>query len=244
MKQKTLKQEFLALNKKYNLIDKNKKRKKCKIYIFRHGQSFYNKKKVFTGWKNSMLTPLGKKQAKHVSKLLQNVKIDVAIHTRLSRSKDTLKAVLKHHPELLDCITDDRMIERSYGELQGRSHKWFVKDAGKEDAKAARHWHCMENYCAPEEVVELLGKAELQVIRRSYDVRPKGGESMKDVEKRVNAFIKDLLFVVKKYKVNIAISAHGNSMRPFRKYFEKLTREEMMKLENPWDRYFEYSVKV
>ena len=49
---------------------------------------------------------------------------------------------------------------------------------------------------------------------------------------------------MKKYKVNVAISAHGNSMRPFRKYFEKLTRHQMMKLENPWDQYFEYNVKV
>ena len=47
---------------------------------------------------------------------------------------------------------------------------------------------------------------------------------------------------MKKEKVNVAISAHGNSMRPFRAYFEKLSREKMMKLENPWDDYFEYTV--
>lgn len=64
------------------------------------------------------------------------------------------------------------------------------------------------------------------------------------VEKRVNAFIKDLLKLMKKEKVNIAISAHGNSMRPFRRYFEKLTIDEMMKLENQWDEYFEYTVEV
>jgi bisphosphoglycerate-dependent phosphoglycerate mutase len=49
---------------------------------------------------------------------------------------------------------------------------------------------------------------------------------------------------MKKEKVNIAISAHGNSMRPFRRYFEKLTVEEMMKLENPWEGYFEYEIEV
>jgi bisphosphoglycerate-dependent phosphoglycerate mutase len=49
---------------------------------------------------------------------------------------------------------------------------------------------------------------------------------------------------MKKEKVNIAISAHNNSMRPFRRYFEKLTIKQMMKLENPWDNYFDYAVEV
>jgi 2,3-bisphosphoglycerate-dependent phosphoglycerate mutase len=62
------------------------------------------------------------------------------------------------------------------------------------------------------------------------------------VEKRVNVFIKDLIKKIKKDKVNVAISAHGNSMRPFRKYFENLTIKQMMKLENPWDDYFEYRI--
>ena len=49
---------------------------------------------------------------------------------------------------------------------------------------------------------------------------------------------------MKKEKINVAISAHGNSMRPFRKYFEKLSREQMMELENPWDDYFEYTINI
>jgi bisphosphoglycerate-dependent phosphoglycerate mutase len=64
------------------------------------------------------------------------------------------------------------------------------------------------------------------------------------VEKRVLAFIKDLLKFMKTNKVNVANSAHGNSMRPFRKYFEKLTIEQMMKLENPYDDYFEYEIRI
>ena len=69
---------------------------------------------------------------------------------------------------------------------------------------------------------------------------PPGGESVAIVEKRVRSFIKDLLKMMKQKKVNVAISAHGNSMRPFRRYFEKLSIKQMMKLENPWDDYFEY----
>ena len=64
------------------------------------------------------------------------------------------------------------------------------------------------------------------------------------VEKRVKSYIKDLLKKMKKEKINVAISAHGNSMRPFRAYFEKLSREEMMKLENPWDKHFHYVIEV
>ena len=67
---------------------------------------------------------------------------------------------------------------------------------------------------------------------------------MKMVEVRVNAFIKDLLKFVKKNKVNVAISAHGNSMRPFRRYFEKFGIEKMLKLENPYDKCFRYSLDV
>ena len=83
-----------------------------------------------------------------------------------------------------------------------------------------------------------------EIYHRSYDIPPPGGESIKDVEKRVKPFIRDLLRKVKRERVNVAISAHGNSMRPLRKYFEKLSTQEMLELENPYDDYFVYSIKV
>ena len=187
------------------------------IYLFRHGQTYYNKNKVFTGWKDSKLTSQGVKDAKKVAKKLKNKKIDIAIQTRLSRSKDTLKEVIKFHPECKTILTDDRMIERSYGKFQGFKHKTIIKKYGK---KKFDIWH------------------------RSYDVAIPNGECIKDVEKRVRPFIKDLLKMMKKNKINVAISAHGNSMRPFRRYFEELSVKEMMKLENPWNDYFVYSVEV
>lgn len=193
------------------------KKKYCSIYLFRHGQTYFNRDKRFTGWKDSRLTPLGKKQAEKIARMLKGKRIDAAYQTRLSRSKDTLRPVLRFHPECKEVITDDRMIERSYGKLQGKHHSTIEKN---------------------------LGKAMLHTIRRSYGTSPPGGESVKMVEKRVLAFLKDLLKKIKKEKVNVAISAHGNSMRPFRRYFEKLTIPEMMQLENPWDDYFEYKVRV
>ncbi len=190
---------------------------KLKIYLFRHGESFFNRAKEFTGWKDSKLTKEGYKNAGEVAKKLKNKKFQVAIHTRLSRSKETMKVVLKYHPECRQIIVDDRMIERSYGKMQGKKHSTIIRKYGQ---KQFDIWH------------------------RSYKIAPPGGESIKDVEKRVNSFIHDLLKKMRKEKVNAAISAHGNSMRPFRKYFEKLTNKQMMELENPWNDYFEYEIEV
>lgn len=219
---------------------------KLHIYLFRHGQTYYNRAHVFTGWKDSKLTPKGKKDAKKIAEKLKNKKIDVAYQTHLSRSKDTLKPVLKYHPECKKIITDDRMIERSYGKLQGMHHSQFVKKEGTDDYKTLLHWHKIDHLHGKEkqEFIKKVGESELQIIRRSYTTKPPKGESVKMVEKRVNSFIKDLLKKMKKEKINVAISAHGNSMRPFRKYFEKLTITQMMKLENPWDDYFEYTIDV
>jgi broad specificity phosphatase PhoE len=109
------------------------------------------------------------------------------------------------------------MIERCYGVLQGRAHAVFIRENGK---------------------------ALYDKYHRAYNFPPPKGESVKMVEGRVRSFIKDLLVFIKKYKVNVAISAHGNSMRPFRRHFEKASINQMMKWEMPYDDYFEYSVDV
>lgn len=220
---------------------------KLYIYLFRHGQTYYNKKKIFTGWKDSKLTPHGIKDAKKIAKKLKNKRIDVAYYTRLSRSKDTLRYILKYHPECKEKVKDDRMIERSYGKLEGMSHKRFIKEEGtKEYLKLLKHKKLKNQLKGKkkEKFINDIGKLKLKIARRSYDIPPSGGESIKDVEKRVKYFIKNLLKKMKKEKINVAISAHGNSMRPFRRYFEKLTIKQMMKLENPWDIYFKYTINV
>ena len=194
---------------------KQNKTKKLKIYLFRHGETYYNKEKVFTGWKDSKLTPEGVKNAETVAEKLKNKKFQIAFQSHLTRSKQTLKIVLKYHPECKRVITDDRIIERSYGDLQGKTHKEFI---------------------------EKYGKRLYNIYHRSYSVPPPNGESIKMVEKRVLSFIHDLIDFMRRKKVNVAISAHGNSMRPFRRYFEGLTVRQMMKLENPWDDYFEYEI--
>lgn len=190
---------------------------KCSIYLFRHGQTHFNKRKRFTGWLDSDWTGKGIQNAKKTARKLKNKQIDVAFETSLKRSIHTLKEVLKHHPECYLTLKDDRMMERCYGKLQGQSHSEFIR----------KH-----------------GRALFDKYHRAYNFPPPKGESVKMVEKRVLSFIKDLVKFIKKYKVNVAISAHGNSMRPFRRYFEKASISKMMQWEMPYDDYFEYSVNV
>lgn len=190
-------------------------KKRLKIYLFRHGQTTYNRDKRFTGWKDAKLTELGKKQARKITKIMKNKKFEAAIQTSLSRSKNTLKPVIKKHPECVFLIQDDRMIERSYGQLQGKYHKTIINKYGKEQYDK---WH------------------------RDFNTRPPKGESFADVEKRVKSFIKDLKKFMKNNNTNVAISAHGNSIRLFRKIMEKLSKKQTEKLEIPYDKVYEYTI--
>ncbi len=189
--------------------------KELKIYLFRHGLTNFNREKKFTGQIDSKLTDEGIEQSKILAEALRNKKFQVAYHTRLSRSKDTLMMVLKYHPNV-SIIEDNRIIERSYGELQGKTHQW-----------------CIETY----------GTEKFELWHRSYDVAPPGGESIKVVEKRVLDFINDLLNKMRKENISVAIAGHSNTMRPFRRYFEGFSIEKMMKIENPYTEYFEYTIE-
>ena len=197
-------------------------KKELKIYLFRHGQTIYNRDGVFTGFKDAKLTTLGKKQAKVIAQKMKGEKFGAAFYTRLSRSKDTLKPVLKNHPECVMLIKDDDMIERGYGSLEGHTHKSTIKKYGK---KQFDKWH------------------------RGFNTKPgfpgkRKGESYADVEKRVKKFIKKLKRFMKKNKVNVAISAHGNSIRLFRKIMEKASIKETTRWFIPYDKVFTYDVKV
>ncbi len=188
---------------------------KYHIYIFRHGQTEFNRDHRFTGWKESKLTALGIRQARIVARKLKNKEIDVAFQSKLSRSKDTLKEVLKFHPKCRKILVDNRIIERDYGDLNGFYHEDIIKKYGE---KQFESWH------------------------RGFNNRPPRGESFADVEKRVGKFIIFLKNYIKKNRVNVAISAHGNSIRLFRKIMEKKQKSEVVKWKIPYDTYFHYMV--
>jgi 2,3-bisphosphoglycerate-dependent phosphoglycerate mutase len=219
---------------------------KYNVYVFRHGQTTYNKKGVFTGWQNPKLTPFGISQAKKIALLLKNKKIDLAIHTPSIRTKQTLNQVLKFHPECKKILTDKRMIERSYGDLEGTTHESFVKKIGKKEYDLLRHGDAIEDLSDEyrKKVEKFLGEEEYEIIHRGYNIPPPNGESFADVEVRVASFIKDLKKLIKKEKVNVAISASGNSIRLFRKIMEKRPKEQVIRWKIPWDDYYHYRVEA
>lgn len=186
----------------------------CKIYLFRHGTTADNAEGVFSGWRDVPLNSKGLKDAKIVSLRLRDKKFSLAFQSNLLRSKQTLREVLKFHKNI-KVITDKRISERNYGNLQGKTHLEIVKKYG---FKKYDLWH------------------------RGYENRPPGGESLKDVEKRVLSFIKYLLEIIIDEKINVAVSAHGNSMKAFRRYFEKLSQKETCSLYNDYEAVYEYAI--
>ena len=185
----------------------------AKLFIFRHGQTFDNKENIFSGFRQTDLTPEGIEEAKGVGEQLKNEKATKAYQSDLIRSKHTLELVLNGWHENVEIITDARIKERDYGDLAGKSKT----ETEKQNPEQYKLWH------------------------RSYDVPPPGGESIRDVEKRVLEFLNDVIPTWKKDDV-IFISAHGNSLRPMRRYFEHITVDEMCSFEHTPGKIYSYSV--
>lgn len=185
------------------------------VYVFRHTETEDNLKRIFSGRHDCKLTPKGIEQAKRLAEKLKNKHFDLAYSSPLSRSIDTLKAVLVYHPGI-EIILEPLLFERDYGELTGKSKDELMK----------------ENF-------------ELAVMyRRGYDFPPPGGESLKDVkEKRVYPFCEKLSSALKKEKKNVAICCTNNTMRFIRMYFENLSVEEAQTLEIPFEDYASYVIK-
>jgi 2,3-bisphosphoglycerate-dependent phosphoglycerate mutase len=187
----------------------------CKIFVFRHAETTDNSNGIFSGWRDPDLTQKGLLQAQKVAKQLEQEKIDYAFTSHLLRAKRTLEIVLKPHVNV-PVFVDDRLIERCYGALQGKS---------KADLAAEKpDWFAQ--------------------IHRSYDFPPPGGESLKMVESRTLPFITHLESWLQQNPGNVAISCHGNSMRPIRRFFEHLSLEQMLKLENPQDQAMKYALRI
>lgn len=220
-------------------------KRELKIYLFRHGRTDYNTKGKFTGWKDASLTQRGIKDAKIIARKLKKEKFEMAIQTKLSRSKDTLKYVLKFHPECTKIIEDNRMIERSYGILEGTSHKDFIKRLGHQEYNLLVEGDAVENIKNKhliKKFKKFLGEEEYRAIHRGYKNKVPQGESFYDVEVRVKSFILWLKKYMKKNNINVAISAHGNSIRLFRKLMEKSSIEEMENWFIPYDKVFIYKI--
>ena len=174
------------------------------LVVFRHGESEDNFKRIFSGWRDARITARGREQASALAPKLAKLKLDVAITSDLVRSKETARLALAENPGVR-FEEDWRIKERNYGVLTGTSKEELMQ----RDPEKATLW------------------------RRSYNVPPPDGESIQMVEQRVYPFLDGLVARMKKEKINVALSVHGNSMRAVRRYFEKMDETEAVTHENP-----------
>lgn len=186
-------------------LPKTKQGKKPILYLFRHGETFDNQRRIFSGRRDSKLTPKGIVQAQSLAKKLKGKTIDLGIYSPLHRAKQTLQIVLKKHPKV-KIESEPLLLERDYGQLTGTSKLKLNQ----------RHPKLCLKY------------------RRSFDFPPPKGESLKEVKiKRVDPFCAKLVKRMKAKKINVALSCTNNTMRLIRMYFEHLSVKQMLELENP-----------
>jgi len=188
------------------------------LYVFRHGQTVDNAEFLFSGWRDPDLTELGVKQALILAEKLKDKKIQMLVASDQKRAVKTMELAVSLNNTIkgMEIHQDARIKERCYGDLQGSSK--------------------LE--------VQLTDPKLLSEYRRSYSVKPPNGESIADVVKRVKSFIDEIVPLMKMYKMNVAVSCHGNSIRGFRQVFEGLTNEQTAMVESPLGQdYAAYSVK-
>ena len=173
------------------------------LILIRHGQSVYNLQNRFTGWKDVDLTDKGIQEAKNASKLLKDYNINAAYTSKLKRAQNTLNIILDHLDLKIPVTEDIRLNERNYGNLVNQNK-----------AEASLKY----------------GADQVQLWRRSYDIPPPEGESLKDTYDRCIPYFKTILNVDK----NIIISAHGNSIRAIVKYLLDISEEDILKTEIGW----------
>jgi 2,3-bisphosphoglycerate-dependent phosphoglycerate mutase len=177
------------------------------LVLVRHGQSEWNLKNLFTGWKDPDLTELGVTEAKDAGRKLkaQGFVFDIAFTSALTRAQHTLDLALKELGQTgIPVRKDQALNERDYGDLSGLN---------KDDAR--KKW----------------GEEQVLIWRRSYDVPPPGGESLRDTLARtLPYFVQEILPCVLRGERTL-VAAHGNSLRALIMVLEKLSPEQILKRE-------------
>ena len=178
------------------------------LILIRHGQSEWNALNQFTGWKDPDLTATGIEEAHNAGKIINNLKInfDLVFTSALIRAQNTAEIILKEINQSLPTIKNKALNERNYGDLAGLN---------KDDAR--KRW----------------GDEQVHIWRRSYDIPPPRGESLKNTGERVLPFfMKEILPHVCEGK-NVLVAAHGNSLRSLIKFLDNISDEDIVKLEIP-----------
>jgi 2,3-bisphosphoglycerate-dependent phosphoglycerate mutase len=177
------------------------------LVLARHGQSEWNLKNLFTGWKDPGLTDLGVEEARAAGRRMKalGLTFDIAFTSALSRAQETLRLMLEEIGQPgLETIRDQALNERDYGDLSGLN---------KDDAR--KRW----------------GEDQVHLWRRSYDVPPPGGESLKDtVARALPYYVQEILPRVMAGE-RVLVAAHGNSLRALVMVLDRLTPKTIPGLE-------------
>jgi 2,3-bisphosphoglycerate-dependent phosphoglycerate mutase len=177
------------------------------LVLVRHGQSEWNLRNLFTGWRDPGLTGQGIAEARRAGKRLKEMGLsfDIAFTSDLTRAQHTLRLILEEiGQDGLETRRDKALNERDYGELTGLN---------KDDAR------------------ERWGEAQVHIWRRAYDIPPPGGESLKDTEARVVPYFEKEIRPLLEQGQSVLIAAHGNSLRALIKVLEGLSGDEIVKRE-------------
>jgi len=179
----------------------------ARLILLRHGESQWNLENRFTGWVDVPLSPRGIQEAKDAGEKLRSFTFDRAFTSVLTRANETLRLVLDTIGQTGIPIEKDKALnERMYGELQGLN-----KD----------------------ETAKKYGEQQVKVWRRSYDVRPPGGESLQDTAERVLPYYEHTIKPCLLKGETILIAAHGNSLRALIMQLEQLSRDQVLELNIP-----------
>ena len=179
-----------------------------KLILVRHGLSVYNDQNRFTGWKDVDLNEQGVAEAKQAVSLLEKIDFDMAFTSNLKRANDTLYIILKGiKQESIPIEKNLALNERDYGDLVGQNKAEAAKEFGDE---------------------------QVQIWRRSYDIPPPGGESLKDTANRVIPYLNEKILPQVYDGKNVIVSAHGNSIRAIVMALKKFNPEEILKTEIGW----------
>ena len=177
------------------------------LVLVRHGQSDWNLKNLFTGWKDPGLTPKGVEEAKAAGRRMKalGLHFDVAFTSALSRAQNTLALAMAELGQTgLAPIADAALNERDYGDLSGLN---------KDDARAK--W----------------GEDQVHIWRRSYDIAPPGGESLKDTVARVLPYYCQQILPRVLRGERVIVAAHGNSLRALVMVLDNLTPQTIPSME-------------
>jgi len=179
------------------------------LILVRHGQSEWNEQNLFTGWKDPGLTELGIKEAKNAGSLISDkgIQFDEMFTSMLVRAQDTGAIILDSINQQNIPITKNKALnERNYGSLAGLN---------KDDAR--KEW----------------GEEQVHIWRRSFDIPPPEGESLKDTAERVLPYFHEYIMPKVIQGLSILVAAHGNSLRALIMELDLISSEDIVKLEIP-----------